>query len=252
MKKFTERKSIFGIPFDGFSIDDTIDLAIATIENREKVIYADLNASSVLLINENSEMSHFFRSADILNIDGQGIVLACRLINGVKVPRTTGCDLMLKLIEEASVNNLSCYFLGAKQVVLEQLLAKVSINYGKSVIAGARNGYFDKEDEELIVADINRSGAHILFLGMTSPKKEQFLSDNFQNLSTLFNMGVGGSFDVHAGLVKRAPLFMQKIGLEWFYRVLQEPKRMWKRYLTVNSKFLILLLNGIFNRNRTY
>ena len=113
---------------------------------------------------------------------------------------------------------------------------------------GYRNGYFTKEEEPFIAQEIADSGAQLLFVAISSPTKENFLYQYKNELSAVnFIMGVGGSFDVVAGLTKRAPLWMQKAGLEWFYRFIQEPKRMWKRYLVGNSKFIYLVLKELFN-----
>lgn len=120
--------------------------------------------------------------------------------------------------------------------------------YSSTIIAGYRNGYFKKEEEKDIAKQISESGANILFVAISSPTKENFLYENKALLKKVnFIMGVGGSFDVVAGKVKRAPLWMQKIGLEWFFRFAQEPKRMWKRYLLGNSKFVYLVIKEKFS-----
>ena len=123
-----------------------------------------------------------------------------------------------------------------------------SSKYSSNIIAGYRNGYFKKEDEHTIAAQISKSGAQILFVAISSPTKENFLHQHKLLLNNVnFTMGVGGSFDVVAGKVKRAPIWMQKFGLEWFYRLIQEPRRMWKRYLIGNSKFIFLVLKEKLN-----
>ena len=120
-----------------------------------------------------------------------------------------------------------------------------SDKYSNDIIAGYRNGYFDENQEQDIAKQISQSGANILFVAISSPKKEFFLNQNKQFLKNVnFIMGVGGSFDVVSGLVKRAPLWMQKIGMEWFYRFAQEPKRMWKRYLIGNIKFIWMVFKA--------
>ena len=115
--------------------------------------------------------------------------------------------------------------------------------YSGVTISGYHHGYF-WEDEEAIVDDIRNSGARLLFIAITSPKKENFINKWKDRLGVSFVMGVGGTFDVVAGVVKRAPKWMQNLGLEWMYRLLQEPRRMWRRYLVTNSKFLWWLLKA--------
>jgi N-acetylglucosaminyldiphosphoundecaprenol N-acetyl-beta-D-mannosaminyltransferase len=135
------------------------------------------------------------------------------------------------------------FFLGAKEETVRSVVEKYKTEYSSDIIAGYRNGYFNKAAEQDIAIDISNSGANILFVAISSPIKENFLFENKHLLRKVnFIMGVGGSFDVVSGRVKRAPLWMQNNGLEWFYRFIQEPKRMWKRYLVGNSKFISLVI----------
>ena len=142
------------------------------------------------------------------------------------------------------------YLFGAKEEVVSKVAAIYKQQYGESLVAGYRNGYFTKDEEAQIAKDIAASGAQILFVAITSPIKENFLYQNREALANVnMIMGVGGSFDVVAGITKRAPLWMQRSGLEWFYRLLQEPGRMWKRYLLGNFKFIVLVLTEKFKGN---
>jgi N-acetylglucosaminyldiphosphoundecaprenol N-acetyl-beta-D-mannosaminyltransferase len=154
---------------------------------------------------------------------------------------------METLVELAAKKNYKIFFFGAKEQVVKGVVQKYIDSYGSNIIACYRNGYFAKEDEPGIAKQIADSGADILFVAITSPKKEIFLNTYKTVIKVPFIMGVGGSFDVVAGLVKRAPLWMQKAGLEWFFRVIQEPGRMWKRYLTTNSAFIYLVLKEKFS-----
>ena len=141
--------------------------------------------------------------------------------------------------------------MGATQEVLDEIIEIYTKKHGEGIIAGARNGYFKKSEQAQIAKDIAASGAQILFVAISSPTKENFLNDYKQLLSSVnFIMGVGGSFDVVAGKVKRAPVWMQRSGLEWFYRFIQEPKRMWKRYLVGNTKFILLVLKEKLSRQK--
>ena len=145
-------------------------------------------------------------------------------------------DLMINLVKFASEKNYKIFFFGAQEKVLLELINIYSSKYSKDIIAGFRNGYFKKEEEKDIAKQIASSGANILFVAISSPTKENFLYTHRELLSEVnFIMGVGGSFDVIAGKVKRAPLWLQAIGMEWLYRLYQEPKRMWRRYLIAVS-----------------
>ena len=157
--------------------------------------------------------------------------------------RITGIDLMQNLVKLAYEKGYKIFFFGAKEEVVKKVVEKYSNEFSKDIIAGYRNGYFKQNEEEFVAKQIADSGADILFVAISSPKKEIFLNKYKGTINVPFIMGVGGSFDVVAGVIKRAPKWMQKCGLEWFYRLLQEPKRMWKRYLFTNVIFIYLSKN---------
>ena len=155
---------------------------------------------------------------------------------------------MDNLVELAYRKKYKIFFFGAKDDVLNKVISHYSHKFSHSIVAGSRNGYFKKSEERAIAQQIADSGAQILFVAITSPLKENFLYENRDLLQSVnFTMGVGGSFDVVAGFVKRAPVWMQHSGLEWAYRVYQEPKRMFKRYMVGNWKFMLLVLRHRFN-----
>jgi N-acetylglucosaminyldiphosphoundecaprenol N-acetyl-beta-D-mannosaminyltransferase len=154
---------------------------------------------------------------------------------------------MENLIRLAHEKNYSCFFLGSKQEVVKNVVSYYSVKYSEKIIAGFRDGYFDEKDEKDIIKKIKESDAEFLFVAITSPKKEIFLNkykNELKNINLI--MGVGGSFDVIAGIIRRAPKYIQDLGLEWFYRFIQEPKRMWRRYLIGNFKFVILVFKAKF------
>ena len=149
---------------------------------------------------------------------------------------------MESLVELAYHKGFSCFFLGAKEVVVKKVIKHYTNTYSSSVVAGYRHGYFSEKDENQIAMEIAHSNADILFVAITSPKKEIFLNKYKDLIQVPFIMGVGGSFDVIAGITKRAPFWMQNAGLEWLYRLIQEPRRMWRRYTIGNTKFILLIL----------
>ncbi len=155
---------------------------------------------------------------------------------------------MINLVEMAHKNGFKIFLLGATEEVLTKMVEKYTAQFDSTLIAGYRNGYFKKEEEEEVARQIGESGAQLLFVAITSPKKEIFLNKYKNIIRIPFIMGVGGSFDVIAGKTKRAPVWMQKAGLEWLYRVAQEPRRMWKRYLVGNSAFIYLVIKEKWNQ----
>jgi N-acetylglucosaminyldiphosphoundecaprenol N-acetyl-beta-D-mannosaminyltransferase len=184
---------------------------------------------------------------DLVNADGQGVVWAARAL-GLRLPeRVAGIDLMGRLIALCEQEGWPVYFLGAKDDVLADFAAETLRRHPRLIVAGKRNGYFRLEDEAAVSVAIRGSGAKLLLVGVSSPMKERFLARNLARLGPLLAMGVGGSFDVWAGKTTRAPVWMQRAGLEWFHRFAQEPRRMWRRYLVGNLRFFWIVLRARFS-----
>ena len=240
-----------GIPVDALTMHETIDRVNETIEENKRINHVVINAGKVVLMQKDKELYNSVVSCDIINADGQSIVWAARFL-GKKLPeRVVGADLMQELMELSYRKKYKCFFFGAKEAVVKKVVDIYSRQYGAEIIAGYRNGYYNKSDEPLIARQIADSGTQLLFVAITSPKKENFLFEYKDILKRVnFTMGVGGTFDVIAGVTKRAPIWMQNIGMEWFYRFLQEPKRMWRRYLVGNSKFIWLVIKEKLKRGK--
>jgi len=236
-----KRVSICNIPVDALTMQETIHLIDQSIFEQRSVHHVVINAAKVVNAQKDEALRESIVNCDIINADGQAIVWASRLLNKSLPERVAGIDLMEELVMLAAKKNYRLFFLGAKEEIVQKVVKVYSDKFGKNIIAGYRNGYFSHEEESLVAQQIADSKANILFVAMSSPKKEIFLNTYKEIFQTPFIMGVGGSFDVVAGFVKRAPKWMQNSGLEWFYRTLQEPKRMWKRYLFGNSRFMYLV-----------
>lgn len=235
------RIELLGCPMDVGTMVDTvssIDQALASERFTQHVV---VNVAKLVNMRKDPELSASVRECDIINIDGMGVVLGARMLGHDVPERVAGVDLFHELLVMSSQKGYSVFLLGAKDEVVSETARRVQLQYPDLKLAGYHHGYF-WDDEEAIVERIRASGAQLLFVAITSPKKENFINRWRDRLGVNFVMGVGGTFDVVAGKVQRAPLWMQKAGLEWFYRVLQEPGRMWKRYLVTNSVFAWLLL----------
>jgi N-acetylglucosaminyldiphosphoundecaprenol N-acetyl-beta-D-mannosaminyltransferase len=154
--------------------------------------------------------------------------------------RVTGIDTFQQVVALAARRNYSVYFLGAKSESVEAVVNHFQRRFPQLKVAGYHNGYFGRSKD--VMADIQRVMPDILFVAMGSPRQETWLAANLNALNVPFSMGVGGSFDHVAGLAKRAPTWMQKMGLEWLHRLLQEPHRLWRRYLVGNTLFVWLIL----------
>ena len=241
------KQKFLNIPIDALTMIETLEKVDSAITLNKQIHHTVVNAGKVVLMQTDKELEKSVVEADIINADGKAIVWAANLL-GLKLPeRVSGIDLMEQLVMRSFEKGYKCFFFGATEEVVTKLVNIYKMQYSEDMIAGYRNGYFKKEDEDKIALQIAESGANILFVAITSPKKEIFLNTYKNKLTNVnFIMGVGGSFDVIAGKVKRAPLWMQNFGLEWFYRVVQEPKRMWKRYLVGNTKFIWLIIKEYF------
>jgi N-acetylglucosaminyldiphosphoundecaprenol N-acetyl-beta-D-mannosaminyltransferase len=250
MKK--KRIDFLNIPVDVLTLNETINIVEEAIIKSKNLQHVVINAGKVVLMQKDKELFKSVVSCDIINADGQSIVWAARFLGKYLPARVAGIDLMQELVHLAAQNNYKCFFLGAKQEVIDTVVAKYTEKYGSSIISGYRNGYFSTEEEPEIAREIASSGAQLLFVAISSPRKENFLYTYRDVLSKVnFTMGVGGSFDIVAGLTKRAPKWMQNIGLEWFYRFTQEPERMWKRYLIGNSKFIWLVIKEKYKGSKS-
>lgn len=233
------RIKILGSNVDCLTMEETKDQVIQLIEKRKPTQHVVVNASKINLMHENEALKEIVNACPLINADGQSIVWAARFL-GHEIPgRVAGIDLFNELIGICAKKNYAPYFFGAEQVVVEQVVAHYQTIYPNLNVAGFRNGYFADNESESIAEEIAASKADILFVAFSSPKKEFWIHQYLTLMNVPFCMGVGGSFDVVAGKIKRAPVWMQKSGLEWFHRFVKEPRRMFKRYIVGNVRFIV-------------
>ncbi|MDD2797098.1 MAG: WecB/TagA/CpsF family glycosyltransferase [Bacteroidales bacterium] len=243
------RINFMGIPVDALTMVETINTIDNAISSKKRINHVVINAGKVVAMQTDKQLFESVSTCDLINADGQSIVWAAHFLGKFIPERVAGADLMQHLVHLASIKGYKCFFFGAKEDIVKKVVDIYTEKYGSTVIGGYRNGYYTKEDEPLIANEIANSGSQLLFVALSSPKKENFLFEHRIILDKLcFTMGVGGTFDVISGHTKRAPIWMQNFGLEWFYRFAQEPNRMWKRYLIGNSKFIWLLFKHRFSK----
>lgn len=242
------RKEFLGVPIDILTFDETVARAVEAMRTRTLTQHVAINVAKLVKARRNAELKRDIVESHIVGIDGMGIVWGARAL-GIRVPeRVAGIDLMERVLAASAAEGFRPYFLGARQDVLERAVAEAQRRWPNLVFAGYRNGYFNADDEWDIVMAIRESKADCLFIGMPTPRKERFLHSYREALGASFIMGVGGSFDVLAGHVERAPSLMRRAGLEWLYRIYQEPGRMWWRYLSTNAAFAGLLGKALIGR----
>lgn len=242
-----ENINILNTKIHNLSTQETLEKIKRTIQDKKQIHHVVVNAGKIVAMQTDIELQKSVNESDLINADGQGVVWASRFLGKPLKERVAGIDLMESLVKVAHIKKYKIFFLGAKEEVVKAVVDKYSKEFSPDIIAGYRNGYFDRMEEKKIAKQISRSEANILFVAISSPTKENFLYRNKKALHTVnFIMGVGGSFDVVSGRVKRAPVWLQNAGLEWFFRFAQEPKRMWKRYLVGNTKFILMVLKERF------
>jgi N-acetylglucosaminyldiphosphoundecaprenol N-acetyl-beta-D-mannosaminyltransferase len=235
------RPQLFGIPIAPVRMSEAVDLIDRAIQNRTRLLIGVVNAAKIVNMRRDQQLSDSVLSSDVIFADGFSVVLASRLLGTPLPERIAGIDLMDAILARGNDRRYRVYCLGATAEVLVRAERAMALVHPDIKFVGRHDGYFSAAEEEAVAEDIRRSSADVLFVAMTSPKKEQFLARWGPMIQVPVCHGVGGSFDVVAGKVKRAPERWQRYGFEWLYRVCQEPTRLWKRYLVTNSLFLGML-----------
>ncbi len=244
-----ERAELLGLPFDRATMESAVERCLAWCDApRASHTVITVNASHLRMMRRDVELRAACRAGDLILADGMPLVWTSRIVGSPLPERVPGCDLMERLLAEAGRRSLSVYLLGARAEVVSALAERSARAHPGLVIAGFRDGYFSEADHASIVEEIRRVRPHLLFVGMPSPFKETWCERHRARLDVPVVVGVGGSFDVLAGRVRRAPRWMQRSGLEWSWRLAMEPRKMWRRYLASNSEFLWLAGREVLRR----
>jgi N-acetylglucosaminyldiphosphoundecaprenol N-acetyl-beta-D-mannosaminyltransferase len=242
------RISLLGCPIDALDMQETVACCDELVQRRGYTQHIAINVAKLVSMDNDAALREIVDGCALINADGQGIVWAAKLLGRPLPERVAGIDLMMELMGLAELRGYRVYVLGAKPDVLDRAIAILRERHPALVFAGWRDGYFSADEEAGVCADIRASGADLLFVAMSTPRKEFFLAERGPELGVPFAMGVGGAIDVVAGVTRRAPVLWQKAGMEWAYRLLQEPRRMWRRYAVTNSRFALLLLRALISR----
>ena len=242
------RVHVLGYAIDAVDMDEAVARIDAAIGERRFFRHADLNGAIVVATQSDDQMRRSIVDADLLVADGQSVVWAARLLGKPLPARVAGIDLMHRTFELAERRGYSVYILGARQEVLERAVERLTEAHPGLQIAGYRNGYFAEAEDAAVAEEIRASAADVLFVAIGSPRKEYFLGRYGPDLGVSYVMGVGGAIDVVSGLTRRAPAWIQRIGFEWAFRLAQEPRRLFKRYLVTNLRFVALVLREAVRR----
>jgi N-acetylglucosaminyldiphosphoundecaprenol N-acetyl-beta-D-mannosaminyltransferase len=245
--RFTRRADVLGCEIDRVDMDGAVERCESFVTERSRARHVAVNAAKIVSSRHQVELRRLINDGDLVTADGQAVVWASRVLGDPLPARVTGIDLMQELLALAERRAFRVFILGARREVLERALAVLRERHPLLQITG-RDGYFGEAEEPEVAAEIAAARPDLLFVALPSPRKEYFLGRWAPALDIPFSMGVGGSVDVIAGLTRRAPAAVQRLGLEWAYRLAQEPRRLWKRYLVTNSEFLWLLVRGWVTR----
>ena len=244
-----DRPDLLGCRFDRVTMRDAVARCLAwCAEPRRPHTVVTANASTLSLMRREPALREACERADLVVPDGMSVVWTSRLA-GLGLPeRVAGVDLMVRLLDAASEQRLSIYLLGARPNVVNTLARRCQTDWPGLTVAGVRDGYFGPEAHAEVIDDIRRAAPHILFVGMPSPFKETWCETHRDALGVPVILGVGGTFDVLAGYVRRAPRPVQAAGLEWAWRLAMEPRRLWRRYLLSNTEFAWLAAGAVLKR----
>lgn len=232
---------LFGIPVEASTMEQVLARVEKSIETRESLDIGVVNAAKVVNMQRNAELSEAVLSSDVIYADGMSVVWASRVLGQPVPERIAGIDLMHGILRRGQQKGYRVFCLGATQDVLDVVCDRFADTYQGTKVVGMHHGYFEENEAEEVATLVRDAKADVLFVGITSPKKEQFMARWSGTISVPVVHGVGGSFDVVAGVVQRAPVAWQKAGFEWLYRLLQEPGRLGRRYLVTNFKFVWLV-----------
>jgi N-acetylglucosaminyldiphosphoundecaprenol N-acetyl-beta-D-mannosaminyltransferase len=242
------RATVLGCEIDALDMEQTLYRCEELIQTRGFAQHVAINAAKLVAMRDDADLRAIVAACELVNADGQAIVWASRILGDPLPERVAGVDLMERLFERSAAKGYRVYILGARAEVLEQAVARFRERYPALVLAGYRDGYFSDDESAAVAEEVRSARPDILFVAISSPRKEYWLGRYGRDLGVPFVMGVGGSIDVAAGLTRRAPAALQRLGLEWLFRLLQEPRRLIRRYAETNARFLLLVAHELWRR----
>ncbi len=242
------RAEVLGCQIDRLDLGQTLTVCDEVIQSRGFAQHMAINAAKLVAMRDDEKLRESVEGCDLVTADGQAVVWASRLLRDPVPERVAGIDLMTSLLDRAPELGYRIYILGARPEVLEAAVVRIREQHRGISIVGYRDGYYEAADEGAVVASIAKARPDILFVAMSSPRKEYFLARYGKTMSVPFVMGVGGAIDVAAGITRRAPVTMQRWGLEWLFRLAQEPRRLARRYFVTNTRFLLVLSREVYKR----
>lgn len=246
VERKTEKEELFGIRFDPLTKKRAVELVKNFIEGKEKYQLCFVPVYSIVVAQKDEEFKFALNSSSLVLADGMPVVWGSKLFGKPLPERIAGCDFFMEFCRVASEKQYAFFLMGATEEILSNMCSNLKREFPSLHIVGTYSPSFRKEfseeDNLIMINKINESKPDILWVGMSAPKQEKWIFQNLEKLDVKVAAGIGAAFDFIAGAKRRAPKWMQRIGLEWFWRLIQEPRRLWKRYLIGNALFLWLVL----------
>ena len=236
-----QKVNVLGVKIDKVTIDEATDRIFGMLKCRGNHAVYTPNSEIIYLAYKDADFCSLLNSADMLTADGIGVVYASRILDNPVPERAGGFDIACRVIERLAETGDRLFLFGGKPDVAEMAAENLKKEYPFINIVGTRNGYFQPEENDGIISAINESGADIVFVCLGAPMQEKWIFENRDKLSCSVMMGIGGSLDVFAGTAERAPEKWQKLGLEWLYRLIKEPKRFWRMLALPKFAFTVLI-----------
>jgi N-acetylglucosaminyldiphosphoundecaprenol N-acetyl-beta-D-mannosaminyltransferase len=244
----SDRARILNGTFDRVTLNETLDQVMAFVREGKRGWLCTVNVAILMMMREDLFLQRFVDDAAFIVADGQPLVWVSPLFGAPLPERVTGVDLVVELSRRAAAEKAGVYLLGANADIVHKVADELKRQAPGLIISGVADGYFGPDEAKARASAVKDSGARILFVAMGVPRQEKFLREHWDELGVNMAIGVGGSFDVIAGLRSRAPELVQKIGMEWAYRLAQEPKRLAKRYFITNSQFVFQVSKALLAR----
>jgi len=241
--------TLLGVKIHRVDMAATLDLIRAYIASRKPHIIVTVDAAGVVRAQTDDEFRNLVNSADLVTPDGAGVLWAARKLGTPLIERVSGVEIARELCRMAAEDGFSVYFLGAAPGVAELAAANLATQYPGLQIAGTHDGYFDSSRDREIAGLVADSGAKALLVAMGVPRQEKFIRANMEQLGVCVAMGVGGSFDVFSGKVKRAPEWWQRHGMEWLYRLMMDPRNKIAKVWSLR-RFVALVLKARLGKDR--
>jgi N-acetylglucosaminyldiphosphoundecaprenol N-acetyl-beta-D-mannosaminyltransferase len=243
-----ERVCVLGCPIDAVTLEQAVAVVDDAIERRTGIQHVAINAAKLVKLQEDASLQEAVQGCELVTADGQSVVWAAGILGQPLPERVTGIDLMEAILRRSPERGYRVYLLGAQEDVLETTAARIAERYPGIDLVGRRHGYFGEDEERDVAFAIRDARPDLLFVALTTPKKELFLARWRDTLDVPFVMGVGGAFDVIAGKRRRAPRILQRLGLEWAYRLVQDPRHLLRRYAVGNTVFSWLVARAALRR----